>query len=107
LWITWGKGLWGEKRGLLAVTRIIERVKAHYEVHEVELGIVYRWCPERAVLKCECGEKLSLTAATTACGECGADHANIVEEVVDFRQEDTVDHPWRSLPPYYAPTRGA
>jgi hypothetical protein len=105
LGITWGKGLWGEKRGPI-VTQVIERVKAHYEVHEVEMGIVYRWCPERAVVECECGEKLSLTAAKTACGECGADHADIVEEVVDFRPEDKVDHPWRSLHPYYAPARG-
>src|SRR3954453_24093567 len=50
------RDLRGKKRGP-AVTRIIERVKAHYEVHEVELGVVYRWCPESVVVGCKCGEK--------------------------------------------------
>jgi hypothetical protein len=99
----WGKGLWGEKRGPV-VTQVIERVKAHYEVHEVEFGVVYRWCPERAV--CECGEKLVLTVSETACSECGAEHESLVEEVLEVRPEDQVDHPWRSLRSYYKPTRG-
>ena len=101
----WGKGVWGEKREL-AVTRIIERVEAHYEVREVEMGIVYRWCPESAVVECECGEKLSLTAAKTACIECGANHAATIGEVLDSRPEDNIDHPWCSLHPFYAPARG-
>jgi hypothetical protein len=24
---------------------VIERVEAHYEVQDVEMGKVYRWCP--------------------------------------------------------------
>jgi hypothetical protein len=32
------------------VARVIERVEAHYEVQEVEMGTVYRWCPESVVL---------------------------------------------------------
>jgi hypothetical protein len=44
-----------------------------------------------------------------ACGECGADHRAIVEEVglEACPEEDEVDHPWRSLRPYYASTSGA
>ena len=95
----------GGEKGL-AVTQLIERVKAHYEVHEVEFGVVYRWCPESAVVSCECGEKLVLTVSETTCGECGAEHASLIEGVVEVRPEDQVDHPWRRLQPY-SPTRGA
>ena len=41
---------------------VIERVQPHYEVQEVEFGKLYKWRPERIVLECECGKRLSLTA---------------------------------------------
>ena len=41
--------------------KIIERVEAHYEIQDVEMGKVYRWCPASIVVRCGCGEKLSLT----------------------------------------------
>lgn len=88
------------------MTRIIERVEAHYEVHEVEMGTVYRWCPQSIVLQCNCGAKPTLTASKTTCSWCGADHAAITEEVLDARLEDRVVRPWRSVRPYYAPTKG-
>ena len=87
------------------MAKVIERVEAHYEVQDVEMGKVYRWCPERAVVECTCGEELTLSALKITCGECGADHAAIVEEVLDARPQDKGDHPWRSLQPY-TPTRG-
>jgi hypothetical protein len=89
------------------MTQIIERVKAHYEVVEVELGVVYRWCPESVVIICNCGKRLALTASRTTCNVCGAGHASIAQEVLEVRAEDKVDHPWRSLKPYYTPTREA
>ncbi len=88
------------------MTKLLERLEAHYEVEDVEMGKIYRWCPERAMVECTCGEQLTLSALETTCGECGADHASIVEEVLDARPEDKVDHPWRYLQPY-VPTRGA
>jgi hypothetical protein len=87
------------------VSRVIEHAKAHYEVLEVELGLVYRWCPESVVIECNCGERLTLTASRTTCGVCGAEHASIAQEVLEVRPEDKGDHPWRSLKPYYTPTR--
>ena len=88
------------------MTKLLERLDAHYEVEDVEMGKVYRWCPERAVLECSCGEQLTLSTFKTTCPECGADHAPLVEEVLDARLEDKGDHPWRYLQPY-TPTRGA
>jgi hypothetical protein len=88
------------------VAKIIERVQAHYEVLDVEMGKVYRWRPETVVVECTCGEQLTLSAFKTTCPECGADHAPIAEEMVVARPEDKGDHPWRYLQPY-APTRGA
>ena len=29
------------------MTKLLERLEAHYEVEDVEMGKVYRWCPER------------------------------------------------------------
>ena len=88
------------------MTRIIERVEAHYEVHEMEMGTVYRWCPQGVVLQCNCGAKPTLTASNTTCSGCGADHAAITKEVLDPCPEDKVIRPWRSVRPYYAPTKG-
>ena len=88
------------------MAKLIERVEAHYEVQEVEMGKVYRWHPESIVVECYCGKKPTLTASTNACSECGADHRTIVEEVLEGSGEDEVYHPWRSVHPYYAPTRG-
>jgi hypothetical protein len=91
------------------VAKGIERLDAHYEVQDVEMGKVYRWRPESVVVECICGEELTLTASKDTCGECRADHRPTVKEVLEARPEDEeeeVEHPWRSLRPYYAPTRG-
>jgi hypothetical protein len=88
------------------MTKLTERLEAHYEIQDLKMGKVYRWCPERAVVECTCGEQLTLSAFNTTCPECGTDHADIVEEVLVARQEDKGDHPWRYLQPYM-PTRGA
>ena len=76
---------------------IIERTEGHYEVQEVEFGKVYRWCPERVNIECECGERLTLTAYSMAtCPRCGASHeATLREELTDRRLEDQTLHPWR------------
>src|SRR4051794_2137951 len=100
----------GGRRGPATVTQVIERVNAHYEVQAVEMGTIYRWCPESVLIECEvCGKKPTLTVSKDACGECGADHRAIVEEVLEARpeEEQEVGHPWRSLRPYYTPTSGA
>jgi hypothetical protein len=80
--------------------RVVERTGGHYEVQEVEFGRVYRWCPKRVVVECECGERLTLTGSVTICRWCGADHAAVLqdeEEVVGHQQQlgDEVLHPWR------------
>jgi len=88
------------------VANVIECVKAHYEVQDLPMGKVYRWCPQSVVLECTCGEELSLTAFKTTCPHCAADYAAIAEAKLVARPEDKGDHPWRSLQPYI-PTRGA
>jgi hypothetical protein len=86
--------------------RVIEHVRGHYEVQDVEMGKVYRWRPESVMVECECGERPTLTAAKTTCPKCGSDRVGIVGEVLEARPEDEIEHPWRSLRPYYKPTRG-
>jgi hypothetical protein len=99
-----GKGKEGGKEHM---AKVIECLKAHYEVQDLEMGKVYRWCPERAVVECSCGEEPTLSAFRSTCPECGADHAPMVEEVLAARPEEHKgDHPWRSLQPH-TPTRGA
>ena len=91
------------------MAKVIERVEAHYEVRDVEMGKVYRWHPESVVVECYCGKEPTLTASKNACSECGADHRAIVEGVLDAstEEDEEVYRPWRSPGPYYAPTRGA
>ncbi len=77
------------------MARVIECFEEHYEVQNVEFGRVYRWCSERVVLECDCGEELILTGSVTACG-CGADHAAVVREELATRPlRDETLHPWR------------
>lgn len=83
--------------------KLIERIPAHYEVQEVEeLGRVYRWCPEKAVVECDaCGKRAtfnrsSLITSIVTC-ECGErSTAGIREELVlEQLAKDEAIHPWR------------
>jgi hypothetical protein len=62
------------------------------------------------VTECECGGNQTLTASKHAGEECGADHRSVVvEEVLEAHadeDEEGFNYPWRSLRPYYEPTRG-
>jgi hypothetical protein len=51
--------------------RVVERTGGHYEVQKVEFGRVYRWCPKRVVVECECGERVTLTGSVTVCAGAG------------------------------------
>ena len=81
------------------MAQVVERIEAHYDVQETEFGKVYRWRPGCVVVECDCGERPALTASAIICGECGADHANIVQKELEVSRptEDAVVHPWRSL----------
>jgi hypothetical protein len=73
-----GKGA-GGRREPATVTQIIERVKAHYEVEEVEFGTVYIWCPERVVVECDCSQTFTTEGAMVgSCPRCGAEHTGVV-----------------------------
>ena len=84
--------------------KLTERIPAHYEVEEVEdLGQVYKWCPEKAVVECgACGKRRtfnrsSLITSIITC-ECGArSTADIREELLreELLVEDEALHPWR------------
>jgi hypothetical protein len=89
------------------MARVIEIVEAHYEIQDVEMGRSYKWCPERAMVECACGNRETFVAfRTPTCGNCGMDHVTIVGEALDTCSADKGDRPWRSLNPYYTPTRG-
>ena len=71
-------------------------------------GRVYKWCPESAVVECDCGESTifktsTLTGSVVLC-ECGTDNMDGIQEecqshqseVLGQRLEDyeTGHHPW-------------
>ncbi len=79
--------------------RVVERIAEHYDAQEVEFGRVYRWCPERVVVECDCGkrtafEKSALIDSVKVC-ECGADHTAVVREWLAVRRKEEVARPWR------------
>ncbi len=78
------------------MAKVIECTEGRYKVQDVKFGRVYRWLSESLVIECECGERSTLTASTTACGECGADHAATIREELATRwSADETLHPWR------------
>jgi len=66
----------GEKGTGETVAQVIEHVQAHYEVHRVEMGTLYRWCPESVVIECDCGQSFTVEGAkeVASCPGCGAEH---------------------------------
>jgi hypothetical protein len=40
---------------------VIESIAGYYEAEEVAFGVVYKWCPERVVIECDCGERQAFT----------------------------------------------
>ena len=95
------------------MVKIIERVAERYDVHEVEFGRTYVWCPQSVLIECECGERstfkksdlLNLNESRSTC-ECGKDSMDgIREEIQDEKEmvvghlfedeDDEVVHPWR------------
>ncbi len=76
------------------MTTVVEHIEGGYEVHELPYGKDYAWCPECVVVECECGQRLTLTAAETRC-RCGADHTSLVREELDSRRlSEGASHPW-------------
>ena len=68
----------GEKGTGETVAQVIEHVQAHYEVKEMEMGTLYRWCPESVVIECDCGQSFTVEGAAkevASCPRCGADHS--------------------------------
>ncbi len=53
---------------------IIEHTEAQYKEKEMEFGKVLKWCPERLVLECGCGERPTISRIVTACDGCGKDY---------------------------------
>ncbi len=84
--------------------RVVERIVEHYDAQEVQFGRVYRWCPERLVVECDCGQQMILkrtdliSSGATTC-ECGADHAGTIRKELVLQPSDedheAVHHPWR------------
>jgi hypothetical protein len=75
--------------------KVIEYIEAHYDAREVPFGVVYRWRPECVVVECACGERLTLTASTTTCDACSADHEVAASgELEGERLGNKAAHPW-------------
>ena len=87
---------------------VIEHLEEHYEVQEVPFGRVYKWCPESAVVECDCGEstifKISTLTSSVVFCECGADYTADIQEECQRHQPEVVGqtledyeiahHPW-------------
>lgn len=76
------------------MSRVRVSVEGHYEVQEVPYGRDYVWKPAHAIIECECGQVMDADAHHTTCPRCGADHTQVVREVVGRHLADDVLHPW-------------
>jgi hypothetical protein len=76
------------------LAKAIECAQARYEVQDVEFGKVYKWRPGCIVIECQCGQRLSLTASTTSCAECGTDHVLAYQRGIYYSE----DHEDAGLP---------
>ena len=79
------------------MTKILERIEGHYEVHEGPFSRAYVWHPAYVTLECECGERFTLTAtSTTATCQCGTDHGPLIHDIQERegRLPDKIIHPW-------------
>ncbi len=80
------------------MSKIIESVEGHYEVHEGPFSRAYVWHPAYVTLECECGEILTFsgTSAIVTCWGCGAAYGALVNDI-HYREEHLRDeeaHPW-------------
>lgn len=70
--------------------------KGRYDAMEVEYGVVYRWCPDCAVVQCECGAKHELSLSSPECPACGTDQRVLIRHELDrLVADDKLLHPWR------------
>jgi hypothetical protein len=79
------------------MTRIIERVEAHYESREVPFGKTYEWHPGHVALECDCGEELTLTSTSTKTRcRCGTDYGAVVGDIRERegRLREKATRPW-------------
>lgn len=75
---------------------VVERIEGHYDVQEVAFGRIYRWCPERIVAECGCGERTVLTDAQVAVCSCCGERLSVEDAGEDA--DDEILRPWRYEP---------
>jgi hypothetical protein len=93
----------GERKGY-TVVRVLGCVGEHYEILDAQgASRVYRWCPTTVTLQCECEQRPILTLSRTTCCRCGADHMEVIKEVLDSSMVEAEGHsPWRSLRAFFS-----
>ncbi len=62
--------------------QLIEKDREGYEVRKLPYGNVCIWYPDHFVLECECGRLLPCADSTALC-PCGADHTDLVWDLLD------------------------
>ena len=85
------------------MVKVLKCIGARYELQDVEIGKVYKWCPAIVTVECGCGERSTLTSSRTTCFRCGTDHTDVIREVLGIgMEEDGGEQPWRSLRSYFS-----
>ena len=72
-----------DRKGRVKMSRIIERIEAHYDTVEVPFGRIHQWHQAHLTLECDCGEILTFsgTSATVTCYGGGADYGALVHDI--------------------------
>lgn len=77
---------------------LIEKDRECYEVRKLPYGKVCIWHPDHFVLECECGGLLLCGDSTALC-RCGADHSDLVRDLLDNRTSGGIYQWYEDRPP--------
>src|SRR5215204_5003995 len=61
------------------------------------MGTVYMWCPESAVIECDCGQSFTVEGAAKAasCPRCDAEHRGVARGLAAKPLSEEAYHPTR------------
>jgi hypothetical protein len=78
------------------MSKVKVSIEGHYEVQEMSNGKDYVWQPSHSIIACDCGQVMDADEHHTTCPNCGAEHSDLMQQVVGRQLSDDVLHPFEA-----------